>query len=467
MIKKLIFVSIVLTAFFLLSPTLSAEKETEDLVQIPYSKDGGINIEKINFQKTNYKLNFPCQGVGDIRGTPCYEAIKLKSGKFEIKPFTLLMFNYSCTMPNYDGNCPAGGGGCFIRFSNPEINLKLTGKDSAIDSGFFLEPTTATYRCRQCTTGSIVYSVKKTDCEIKISQKTFGSCDNFCNELFGGNGEIKTSSNGKKFCDCYCKEGYKKRKTESGVWECYIEELPPEESPEKNEKPIEEYKGPIKKDISNRFKNDKKWKDTDTPIFTGGEKLKTREEKVKFVEDVFGISLEGFDENIGKGKKVYIIYNDSIDEYREAWLGLTKQSAAAIYMAEVLKYTPEVVYPKNSDEAFDYMVDPKAGGIIYFAHQHYSSLEEVEPADLSSQFKMALMRHYRALGHSGQEVRQLIEEHGYESLRKDFFLSFSCHSADNPEMIERTVKEGGIYYGHKGTLHPTEGVDEYVRPYNK
>ena len=170
---------------------------------------------------------------------------------------------------------------------------------------------------------------------------------------------------------------------------------------------------------------------------------------------------------MGKGKKVYIIYNDTIDEYREAWLGLTGQSAAAIYMAEVLGYTPEVVYPQNSDEAFDYMVDPKAGGIIYFAHQRYSSLEEVEPDDLSSQFRMALMRHYTALGHNEQEARRLTEERGYESLGKDFFLSFSCHSADNPEMIETTVREGGIYYGHEGTLYPTEGVDEYVRPYDK
>ena len=405
-----------------------------------------------------------------MQGTPCYDAEKSKSFTSSIEPFTLYWFDYSCetTDPEYNGSCSTGGNVCGARYPAASyINVTiLHGSEGSGNGRFFLESGgEMEYSCYQCMYGEWVYKVVPTACETDLYYKSFGSCDDFCGQAFGGVGKMESYWGGKWLttCNCYCED--KIRENENGSWECYTEEPIPDEPPDEDEKQVEEYKGPTKEDISDRFKDDKKWKDTDAPIFTDGKELKTREEKVKLVEDVFGIDLEGFDKNMGKGKKVYIIYNDSIDEYREEWLGITNKSLAAIYMAEVLGYTPEVVYPGNSDEAFDYMVDPKAGGIIYFAHQRYSSLEEIEPDDLSSQFKMATIRHYVALGYNGQEARRLAEEQGYESLGKNFFLSFSCHSADNLEMVERTVKEGGVYYGHEGLLYPTEGVDEYIRPY--
>jgi len=48
-------------------------------------------------------------------------------------------------------------------------------------------------------------------------------------------------------------------------------------------------------------------------------------------------------------------------------------------------------------------------------------------------------------------------------LAKSIFISFACHSLDDPEIIRRTVRPGGIYYGHKGILWPMEKLEERIR----
>lgn len=185
------------------------------------------------------------------------------------------------------------------------------------------------------------------------------------------------------------------------------------------------------------------------------------------VEEVFGIDLSEFSENQGQGKTAYIIYGESVDDYREKWLGVMKQSIASIYMAEVLGYKPQVVYSRDSSETFEYMVQDDAPAIFYFGHLGKPSIDEVSSGDLPTQYKMAKKDNLERI-YGEKRAHEMISEMGwdfFDSLGKDIFLNFSCFSADDSKLVERTVREGGVYFGHKGKLYPTEELEGFTRPF--
>lgn len=228
------------------------------------------------------------------------------------------------------------------------------------------------------------------------------------------------------------------------------------------EKKGEEAKTPSPKELLNEFKP---VEPSEQDILTG-EPEWTEKEKIEFIKDVLGIDVKGFAKDIGKGKKAYIIYSDSMDWYRKLWVdGITKQSIAAGWLFDYLGYDYEIVYPKNSDEAFEYMADPEATAIFNFAHQYYSSLEEITPDELPEQFKQATYRLLKKK-HGKEKAGQMIKNMNFESLMKELFVNFSCHSLDDLEIIKRTVKQGGVYYGHEGTLYPFEDLEEKIRSYD-
>ncbi len=234
-----------------------------------------------------------------------------------------------------------------------------------------------------------------------------------------------------------------------------------EESSEEQQQEQKEEGGVSRADISQRIESEYL---EQKPILTGKEE-RTREEKVEFVKDVLGIDIEDFDNKMGESKKAYIIYSDSIDSYRKFWLeSITQQTAAAQMLFEELGYQVEIVYPKDSNESFEYMVDPEATAVFNIAHQYYCSLEEIEPDGLPSQFFQAAYRFFQR-DYSKNVALQMAKEMNTDCLNKDFFINFSCHSLDNEAIVERTVRPGGAYYGHKGTLYPTEILEERIRGY--
>lgn len=196
-----------------------------------------------------------------------------------------------------------------------------------------------------------------------------------------------------------------------------------------------------------------------------GEENWTDEEKRLFILQVLGIDVKGYKENIGRGKKAYIIYSPSICGRRRLWLDLlTKQTVAAEMFFKLLGYDVKIITAKDTDQVFDYMVDPQAAAVAYFAHQGYCSIEESRLDDLGNFYYQALTRYFmKKKNYDSKRARQEAKKRGTDSLDKDIFINFSCHSLDKPEIIKKTVRPGGIYYGHKGTLWPTEGLKEKIR----
>ncbi|MBD3387582.1 MAG: hypothetical protein GF416_01030 [Candidatus Altiarchaeales archaeon] len=170
-------------------------------------------VDKGGWTHKSYHHDFDCEGACDLASTPCYGK-NWVAKTFSIPgPYTLIKSGYSCEKR---GSRPCNEYGNFCAFwyngAVSQNSLEIAGGD--YDGVSFGESYTATlikgpfelkYQCKQCEHGSIVISVSPSECDVDIFYKTFGSCTEFCNYLYGGNTYGKENG---KYCFCYCKPGY-------------------------------------------------------------------------------------------------------------------------------------------------------------------------------------------------------------------------------------------------------------------
>ncbi len=438
--KKVLF-SLLISISFVLLLTVSFSKEA----LARYSeKIGWYDLYDNDLQLSGDEndFSFPCEGsVEKIYGNPgeCYNVKMGETKEIEIEPFTLVSFSSSCDVKN-DAVCLGDGGRCSVTIPEPYQSLNI--KDSDGYTYMYVGDSSATleYGCNQCVYGTFYYFAAPTECKITISTQEFDSCGRYCGEIFGGTGKMEPYW-GRDICNCYCPDkvveiGEKHYKCKGKLEE---EGLTPETFLEI---------------INQTLDSDKK------EALIGLEDIRDKEKKIAFVKKQLGIDLSDAKVNTEPGKKMYIIYSESIDEYRESWIAMNGKFLAALYMADVLNVQPQVVHAKDSNEAFEYMVLPDGRDIFYFSHQDKSSIEEIEPDDLQTQFRMAKMRNLTKI-HGKEKANEMIKEMGwepFESLGKEHFVSFTCNGANNEEMIKRTVKKGGKYYAHKGKLYSAPGT---------
>jgi len=189
------------------------------------------------------------------------------------------------------------------------------------------------------------------------------------------------------------------------------------------------------------------------------------EETKRKIKKWTGLDVDDYSKNMGKGKKGYVIINETLNPNRLEMVYTYKKVQYMVAFMKNAGYDVRLVYRKSSDEVFEAIANPNAGAVAYFGHAASTSLEDMDiEGGVDARLAIARSDWYEKQGMDPVEARK--KANGEDSMNLDFYYNHTCHSADAgfEDFADVLVRKGGVYYGEEGLLWATSPPStEYIR----